>query len=575
MNQNKIKILYIEDNVVDAQILIKSLKDVGKDKYELDWVETLAEALIKLKQQHYDLVLADLYLSDAEGVNVLMSIQDIDNRLPIVVISGEDDDAIVIRVMKAGAQDYLLKSKVDGYLVSRAVDYAIERKHIEKGLSFLAQYDSLTGLANRALFRERLSRALIRADRNKKIVALMFIDLDRFKNINDSMGHDVGDELLVEVGKKLTACTREGDTIARLGGDEFTILLEDVACIDDASLVARKILAQMQEPITINGFELYVSPSIGITLYPIDNNNEKDLLRSADAAMYKAKASGRNCYRFYTADLNEHLQEKVEMENNLRCAIENDELLLYYQPKFTIDNRELIGAEALIRWRHANKGMISPALFIPLAEETGLIHDITEWVFAEACSQNSKWQLAGFPPFRMSINLSPKQFNQPNIDQTIFNRIVCADLAPKYIELEITEGALVEDVEKSNDILHSLKKRGIMISVDDFGTGYSSLSYLKKFALDTLKIDQSFVRDIMEDSDDAAIVTAIIALAKSLRLNVIAEGVETKEQLEFLRQKGCNQAQGYYLGKPVPAKEFEQLFLEKNDELSFGLASNG
>lgn len=572
---NKTRVLYIEDSRIDALKLTRSLGKEGKNRYQVDWADSLQSALEMIRQQDYDVVITDLYLPDVVGLNIVPSLLEAKNDLPIVVISGEDSEEIAIQVVNLGAQDYLVKDRADAYLVSRSIEYAIERKKIEKGLQFLAQYDSLTGLANRMLFRDRLNRAMIRADRHKKIVALIFIDLDRFKNINDSMGHDVGDQLLVEIAIRLRQCTREGDTIARLGGDEFIIILEDISQISDASLVVNKILDAMLEPVNINGFEIFATPNMGITLYPIDDSNAKDLLRNADAAMYKAKEDGRNCYCFYTSDMNRDLEDCIVLENYLRHAIENEEFELHYQPKFNVQNHALVGAEALIRWHSPRHCMVSPAFFIPLAEETGLIHPITEWVVQEACQQNSRWQLKGYPPIRMVINLSPKQLKRPNIARTIFNKIVFADLSPRYIELEITESALMEDVNKSNEILKELKKWGIQISIDDFGTGYSSLSYLKKFPIDTLKIDQSFVRDILEDKDDAAIVSAIIAMANSLRLNVIVEGVETGEQLNFLASEGCNQVQGYFLGRPIPASEFEAAFFDSETVLVKRSASAG
>lgn len=574
MNDNSIiTILLVENNSDDVRLIQELLNDVRPKQYKFCCVCTLKDALLQLKEDEYHVVVTCLSLPDADGFDIIPLIQNQNNKIPIIVLSGKDSNDLALRIVQIGAQDYLVKGQGDGYLISRSIDYAIERKRIEQGLSFLVQYDSLTGLANRVLFRERLNRALVRADRNKLMVALIFIDLDRFKNINDSLGHDAGDQLLIDVGKRLTVCMREGDTIARLGGDEFTMVMEDVKHIDDASIIANKILQTMTEPFYLKGHEVYISPSIGITLYPIDDANENDLVRNADAAMYRAKESGRNCYRFYTADMNENLIEKMRLEVKLRRAIEKQEFQLYYQPKFNIHSKDLIGAEALIRWITPEEGMISPGLFIPLAEETGLIHSITDWVVREASKQNSIWQKQGYEPILMAINLSPKQFNQPNIARTIFNQIIYSDLAPKYIELEITEGALMEDTEKSSEILNELKSRGIKISIDDFGTGYSSLSYLKKFPLDTLKIDQSFVRDVMDDPDDAAIVSAIVAMARSLRLNVIAEGVETQQQLSFLAAKGCNEAQGYLLGKPVPAEEFIQFLAKKDESKDFKIAS--
>ena len=363
MKTDRTRVLLIEKSESEALAISSSLIKEGNGKYLVDTVASLAQAVISINQQHFDVVLAGMDMPGVEGFDIVPALLKHDENLPVVVLSDQENEQVTIDVMHSGAQDYLIKSRADGYLIRRALDYAIERKRIEQGISYLAQYDSLTGLANRALFRERLNRAMVRADRNKKIVALMFIDLDRFKNINDSMGHDVGDQLLVEIGNRLKECTREDDTIARQGGDEFTIILEDIAHIGDVSVVANKILNAMIEPVNVNGFELFVTPSIGITLYPIDDIHAKDLLRNADAAMYKAKDSGRNCFRFYTVDMNRHVEEKVLMETKLRHAIENQEFELHYQPKFNINSRELIGAEALIRWNHPEQGYISPGLY--------------------------------------------------------------------------------------------------------------------------------------------------------------------------------------------------------------------
>tara|TARA_R110000782_G_scaffold263725_1_gene356515 strand:- start:686 stop:2413 length:1728 start_codon:yes stop_codon:yes gene_type:complete len=563
MKPAKVNILHIEGNEFDIRLLSDLLNFAREGKYEITTAATLKGGLAQLAVNKFDVVLTDLNLDDADGVNTISRIQEQEPSVPIIVISGQDSEELALQVVQKGAQDYLVKGQGDGFLISRSIEYSIERKRNEQGLSYLANYDSLTGLANRLLFRERLDRALIRADRNKTLVALLVIDLDRFKNINDTLGHDAGDKLLIEVAGRLEQCTREGDTIARLGGDEFTIIMEDVKAFEDTVKIVDKVLNHMKNGFDIFSREIYVSPSIGISMYPLDDTDSGHLLKNADSAMYSAKEGGRNCYRFYTTDMNNQLLLNLNMEAKLRRAIERQEFVLNYQPKFDIHTQALLGAEALIRWHCPDDSVISPAVFIPLAEESGLISVITDWVIKEACRQNSEWQQEGYAPIRMAINISPRQFAQENIAGRIFNQIICSDLAPKYVELEITEGALMDDVKKSNEILKELKNRGIHISIDDFGTGYSSLSYLKKFHINTLKIDQSFVRDIMEDTDDAAIVEAIIAMAKSLRLNVIAEGVETREQLNYLATKGCNEAQGYLLGKPVTADEFTKFFDNK------------
>lgn len=556
----KIRVLLLEDNEGDSRLQKELLNIAYPGKYEIIVVVTLKDGLVSLKNEKFDVVLADLNLPDSDGVNTVTNIQNQNESIPIVILSGENSEELALRTVKMGVQDYLIKGQGDGYLISRALDYAIERKRNEQKLTYLASYDSLTGLANRTLFQERLDSALYRANINKSLVILLLIDLDRFKTINDTLGHDVGDKLLVNVANRLKDCTRHGDMIARLGGDEFIVLLEDTRNAEDAEMMAKKFLDLMRKPFFLSLQEIYISPSIGVSIYPLDDLQAGQLLKYADSAMYRAKELGRNRHCFYTADMNLRLQSKLKMEVELRRATERQDFILHYQPKFDITTQALIGAEALIRWDHAEKGMISPNEFIPLAEECGLISVITDWVIQEACKQNHLWQQEGYQPIRMAINLSPQQFNQENIVTRILNQINDSNLAPKYVELEITEGALMKDAIKSNEILKELKNEDIHISIDDFGTGYSSLSYLKKFHLDTLKIDQSFVRDIFDDLDNAAIVSAIIALAKTLRLNVIAEGVETEAQLSFLAAKGCNNAQGYLLGRPVPAQEFIQFY---------------
>ena len=553
----------MEDNEGDSRLQKELLNTACPGKYEITVVVTLKDGLVSLENEKFDVVLADLNLPDSDGVNTVTNIQRQNESVPIVILSGENSEELALQTVKMGVQDYLIKGQGDGYLISRALDYAIERKRNEQKLTYLASYDSLTGLANRALFQERLDSAIYRANRHSTLVILLLIDLDRFKTINDTLGHDVGDKLLVNVANRLKDCTRQGDMIARLGGDEFIVLLEDTKNAEDAEMMAKKFLELMRKPFFLSSQEVYISPSIGVSIYPLDDLQAGQLLKYADSAMYRAKELGRNRHCFYTADMNLRLQSKLNMEVELRHATERQDFILHYQPKFDITTQTLIGAEALIRWVHAEKGMISPNEFIPLAEECGLISIITDWVIQEACKQNYLWQQEGYRPIRMAINISPQQFNQENMARRILNQINDSNLAPKYVELEITESALMKDAAKSNEILKELKSKNIHIAIDDFGTGYSSLSYLKKFQLDTLKIDQSFVRDIFDDLDNAEIVSAIIALAKTLRLNVIAEGVETEAQLNFLATKGCNNAQGYLLGRPVLAQEFIQFFMRK------------
>jgi len=559
MKKEKVFVLLIEKCASDVKLLREWLNAARPAKYEIEATDTLDKGIRLLKKNNYDIVLTDLSLPDADSHNAVAIIQEVNHAIPVIVLSDQDSNEMALQVVQMGAQDYIVKGQGDGHLISRAIEYSIERKRIEQGLIYISQHDGLTGLANRSLFRERFSRALIRAERNNTLVALLFIDLDRFKNINDTLGHDAGDQLLVEVGKRLKNCTREGDTIARLGGDEFTIVLEDLKNVDDSAKIAQKIIDVMHNPFDMEGYEVFVTPSIGITVFPVDAKNEHTLLKNADTAMYRAKEIGKNGFQFYTADMNTRSLERLGIEAKLRRALDNDELELYYQPKINIKTREIVGAEALLRWQQPDMGMVSPAVFIPIAEETGLIEPIGDWVVRMACKQNAYWQSEGYGPIRMAVNLSVRQFRQADFVSSIFDALIRADLLPEYLEVEITESMLMDDTARSNMIIKALKEGGIQAAIDDFGTGYSSLSYLKRFKIDTLKIDQSFVRDITIDPDDASIVSAIIAMGRSLRMNVIAEGVETIEQLNFLARHGCNEAQGYYFGRPVPAYEFVKL----------------
>lgn len=429
-----------------------------------------------------------------------------------------------------------------------------ERKKAEEDLRFLASFDTLTGLPNRTLFQDRLNHAITQAHRSKNIVALLFLDLDRFKHINDSMGHHIGDLLLKAVAGRLQNAVREGDTVARLGGDEFTIILEGVAKTKAATLISEKVLRAFQVPFLLDDKSLTISTSIGISLYPNDADNADSLIKFADTAMYHAKSLGRNNFQFYTHELNEIATRHVLLEAGLKQAIARNELSLVYQPKFSLRDGSLTGVEALLRWHHAELGPISPVEFIPLAEETGIINHIGLWVINHACQQLAQWNELGFKDFSMAINLSARQL-KADIISTIEVALAVSGLPAQSLELELTESMIMGNPQESVTTLAKLKALGLTIAVDDFGTGYSSLSYLKRFPIDTLKIDREFVRDITNDPDDAAITSAIIALAHSLELNVVAEGVETQEQLNFLAEQGCDQVQGFLLSKPLSAKD--------------------
>lgn len=420
----------------------------------------------------------------------------------------------------------------------------------------LAYVDSLTGLANRLLFRDRLEQVLKTIQRNHSQAALLYLDLDDFKRINDSMGHDVGDALLMKVAERLRQCVRHQDTVARMGGDEFVILLVDVDGMAGASSVARKIIDALNVPCKLLKHELIVTPSIGITLAPDDSLNADILLKNADMAMYRAKSEGRNNFQFYTDEMNAQVQDRMFLETELRKAIYNDELILKYQPQFHLETGELWGVEALVRWEHPERGLLQPDVFIPVAEDSGLVVELGEWVLRNACREWREMELQGKPVVKLSVNLSARQFRDPYLIGMIQNVLDKSGFKPINLELEITETILMDYLDHAIEILDQIKSLGISVSIDDFGTGYSSLNYLKRLPIDALKIDKSFIRDIPYDNDDMEIASAVIAMAHKLHLDVIAEGLESEAQWTFLKQNQCDIGQGYYLGEPTSAAEF-------------------
>lgn len=425
-------------------------------------------------------------------------------------------------------------------------------KENEERLSFLAHHDTLTELPNRLLCHDRLNQAFARARRSGSQVALLYIDMDRFKNINDSLGHSAGDLLLKEVSQRLRYWVRDTDTVARIGGDEFIIALDNLDDSKYAGVVAQKLLSIFAQPVRVFDHELFVSISIGIAVFPLDGQEVDSLIKAADAAMYSAKEHGRNTYKYYTQEMNRRSNELMTLERDLRRAVEQDRLLLYYQPQLDLSSGELIGMEALLRWQHPIKGLIPPDNFIPLAEENGSIVPIGEWVLVEACRQNKLWQDRGYKPFKVSVNISPRQFRHGNLAKVVAHALETTGLEPCWLELEITESMIMGNLESAVAIMNEITDMGVDLSIDDFGTGYSSLGHLRHFPISRLKIDKSFIRDITRNPHDEAIATAIIALAHTMKLNVIAEGIESNEHLSLLKQLGCEQGQGYLFSKPHP-----------------------
>ncbi|HEY6895621.1 MAG TPA: EAL domain-containing protein [Rhodocyclaceae bacterium] len=438
------------------------------------------------------------------------------------------------------------------------------RKESEERIRYLTQHDALTGLANRTLVTDRLEQALVFAHRAQRLVALVFLNIDRFKLINDSLGQAAGDILLKKVADRLAESTRPGDTVARLGSDEFVLVMSDVAVENDAEFLARSLLNIVAAPMMVAGQEVVVTASLGVALFPRDGESAAALMQHASAAMHRAKELGRNSIQFYAPRMNTRMLARLELESGLRRALERQEFLLHYQPKVELASGQVVGAEALIRWNHPSMGMVSPGDFIPLAEETGLILPIGEWVLDTACRQLKQWRDEGFTDIALAVNLSGRQFQQENLADIVSHAVQGNELPAQYLELEITESAAMQDPQQTIATLRRLKEIGVRIALDDFGTGYSSLNYLKRFPIDTLKIDQSFVQDITFDPEDAAITCAVISLAHSLKHKVVAEGVETEAQLAFLQRNRCDQIQGYYFSKPLPAEAFTQLMRSGN-----------
>ncbi len=427
-------------------------------------------------------------------------------------------------------------------------------------LKYMAFHDSLTGLPNRSLFYDRIHHGLARARRSNSKVALMLLDIDRFKNINDSLGHDAGDLMLKAIATRLIEGVRDMDTVARLGGDEFVVVLEGVHDLEDVMFVANKLLATLARPIEISGHEITSTVSIGVSIFPDDGDVTDELLKHADIAMYQAKEAGKNNCQFYTKGMNATAVNYLLLENDLRRALEQNQFTLHYQPQIDLKTGDLMGVEALVRWQHPDRGLVSPAHFIPLAEETGLIVPIGEWVLREACRQQKLWLDAGKKVGKIAVNLSPRQFRQKNFPGKVETILRETQLAAEYLELEITESCAMEHAGETINQLNQLNQMGMYLAIDDFGTGYSSLAYLQRFPIQKLKIDRSFVNDIHDDMNDAAITKTIIGLAHSMQLRVVAEGVETQNQADWLRQCGCDQAQGFLYAKPMSPKNFESHF---------------
>jgi diguanylate cyclase (GGDEF)-like protein/PAS domain S-box-containing protein len=690
-------IFLIQADPADAAAVREALTNSSGGPFRVDWVRTCAEGLERLarkeEKQGSDgiaAVLVDLFLPDSQGIETFDRLFRAAPQIPILVLTAPQDETIARLAVEHGAQDYLLKDRLDNYLLPKALTSMVERAanaealfeekeraqvtlnsigdavlsidirghvtylnvvaealtgwarheaighpledvfqivdattrqvvpnpmmlairenktvgltpnaivirrdrvesaiedsaapiHDRRGrvigavmvfhdvsaaramslrMSYLAQHDGLTDLPNRILLSDRLTQAISLARRNKKKLAVLFVDLDRFKHINDSLGHDVGDGLLQSVAQRLLACVRSSDTVSRQGGDEFVILLSEITQADDAAVGADKIIRALSMPHLVDEHDLHVTASVGIATYPDDGTEAETLMKNADIAMYAAKDDGHDRYKYFKSDMNLRAIERHTLESGLRRAIERKEFVLHYQPKISLATGAIIGVEALIRWHHPQRGLLPPENFIPAAEDCGLIVPMGRWGLLEACRQAMVWRKAGLPPTRIAFNISAVELRSEDFVAGVRAILAETRLDPHSLELELTETFLMEDSKSTGTVLQALKDMGVTLALDDFGTGYSSLSYLKRFPIHTVKIDKSFVRDLTIDSDDAGIVSAVISMGKDLRMLVVAEGVETPEQLAFLQERGCPEAQGYYFSQPVVAAEFARL----------------
>lgn len=548
-------ILLVEDNPGDVRLVEELLRAAWVVAGSINHVSSVEDAIGHVAKDVPACILLDLSLPDAQGLGTLERVRDAHPSVPIVVLTGTDDEAQAVQAVQEGAQDYLIKGQVDGHLLGRAIRYAIERKFAEVQLSHQALHDPLTGLANRALLMERLAQALARTERRPSSVAVLFLDIDRFKTINDNFGHEVGDSVLACIGDRLRKALRPEDMASRFGGDEFVVLCEDLEDDRHVVTIANRIGRSISEPISLEAGEVVVTTSIGIAAARGIRDRPEVLLRDADAAVYRAKERGRDRFEFFDQRMRARLLRRSRRESELRHAIDEGELRLYYQPLVLVDDLRVGRVEALVRWEHPRLGLLLPREFIPVAEETGFIVDLGSWVLREACCQTVRWEHAS-PDQRsisIAVNVSPRQLDHPDFEDTVWQILEETGAEPKNLWFEITETAFMDPARPVLEMLGRLRECGIHLAIDDFGTGYSSLSHLRQFRIDELKVDQTFVQGLERDGEDSSIVAAVVNLAHNLGLSAVAEGVETAEQFRRVQLVGCDLAQGFYFAAPEPA----------------------
>jgi diguanylate cyclase (GGDEF)-like protein len=570
---HKPRILIIDDEEQIRHLL----SDVLGSAYDCSDAGSAEEALAALSENTFDLVISDIDMGAMSGLELVPHVHSLSPDTVVVMISGNQDIGFAIEALRVGAFDYITKP-IDLRHVEASVERALnhcnllkEKRRYKEQLEtlleertaqvdWLAYYDTVTSLPNRALFEDRLTHAVSVAKSADQSLGVLFISLDQFKKVNDSLGHGPGDILLREFAERLQSCITKSDTVARFGSDEFALLRTQIDGTKDVIETIASLFQVLKFSFDLPGHELFATASVGVSLFPLDGEDCQTLLKNAGAALYKAKRSGGANYQFYTADMHELATKRLALESNLRRAIRNEEFLVHYQPRVSVDSLTVTGVEALVRWQHPQLGLIPPSEFIPLAEDTGLIVPIGEWVLRTACLQGRRWRDQGFAPIQIAVNISARQFHDRDLSPTVIRILEETGLSPKCLELELTESSIMGDGEFAAEMLNRLKSMGINISIDDFGTGFSSLASLKRLPIDVLKIDQSFVREATSDPDDAALVMAIITLAHNLRLRVVAEGVETEDQLRFLQLLRCDEIQGDFFSKPLSAETLVRIF---------------
>lgn len=566
----RLRALIVDDSDDDTLLLVLELKRNGytPEYRRVDTAPAMREAL---QRETWDVILADYTMPQFSAMAALSIVQASGLDLPFIVVSGNIGEDIAVAAMKAGAHDYIMKNSLKRLVpaIERELrDYEVrrERKRAEERLAYLAYYDPVTDLPNRSLLLDRLSQALAYGHRHEVPVAVMFLDLDRFKQINDTFGHAAGDHLLKVVAQRLTHYVRESDTVARLGGDEFVVVISEMVQAADANTIAQGILQVMADPIVIEGQELYISASIGISIYPTDGSDIPTLLKKADAALYRAKELGRNNYQSYTREMDQKATTRLELESDLRQALEKNQLRLLYQPKSHLATGRITGVEALLRWEHPEWGSLAPAEFVPLLEESNMVNEVGTWILTQACKQNKAWQDQGLPPVSVSVNIAARQLQNGSLIESVTQALSESGLDPRYLEIELTEERVSQHADAAQQVLEKLRELGVHLSSDDFGTGSSSLSYLKRFPIGSVKIDASFTHDLPHSRESSSVALAVIAMAHSLNLRVVAEGVENPDQLNFLHSHGCDEVQGRLVSEPVEPAAIAALLSEASGD---------